>query len=416
MVADLRDRLVRVAPRERAGARAASRLEYQRHWALVELLARHERGEDYCVVFEHHDDVVFLDNADAPTGIEFFQIKTNDRDWTLNALIARSASGDDTGADGRTSAPADTGARRRRRGTPSGQSTGLSIIGKLYENWLKYESATRALTFVSNHAISQSCRLRPNTDRQRFCATALAPEEWQRLVGAILAEHGASVRPDGLRLLHLVRTQIPAHEGQARVHSLGALTDFLAKLAPGQRLHAAAVHALHGAVMSELARLNTYEGTHRDYEDLLAHQGLSRRQFGEMLVRAGLADDLDAAWQEIHAQLLTEGWSFLKRRRLHEAWTDYLLARMDSTNVLIQRQRRRVRAAIARERAGGFDGPLRDLITAVRTACASGPDAIPSPGQSEEDVAAMILMELMTREPVDDAVQAARPRPPQEAA
>jgi hypothetical protein len=370
------------------------------------LLARHERGDDYCVVFEHHDDVLFLDNADAPTRIEFFQVKTHDRDWTVTALIARPRRS--------PAAPVAAGGSGPANQT-SGQAdvTELSIIGKLYDNWLKYGDDAHALTLVTNRPVGASCRLVTGTDRNRFCATALEAEDWEKLVEAIRAEHGESAGTGGLGRLHVVRTEIPIGEGRASVHSLGELAAFLDRLAPGRRIPVA---ALHRAIMSELARRNTFEGVHRTYPDLLAHQGLSRAEFDNMLRRAGITDDPEAAWSDVRTQLVQERWPFLRLRDLHTAWVAYEVDRMDGTNAHLQQQRRRVRDELAR-RTPGYTGALADLVTVVRAACRTGDGAVPAAGQTDEYVTAMILLELMTRDPADDhPVQAAHPRSPEEAA
>lgn len=400
----LRERLVGTAPRERAGPRSANRIEYQRHWALVELLARHQRGEEYCLLLEHHDDVVFLDRDDSPNRIEFFQVKTHDRDWTITALVAR-----------HLPAPRSEPIKRPH---PSEEGPGepqLSIVGKLYDNWLKFQQETHALTLVSNRAISRTCKLRPPAERRAFCATALPDRDWGKLVEAIRAEHGGGTPTDGLRLMHVVQSEIPVVGAGATAYSLGALTLFLEARFPGRRAPAV---ALHGAVMSELARLGTFEGvTHRSFEALLEAQGLSRSQFEAMVVRAGQTEDVEAAWQNVRAQLEREQqWPFMRLQRLHECWRDYLVDRMDGANISLQQQRSRVRREIIPWQNEEYCGSLTDVIAGVRAACETAGDALPKPGQSDLYVAAMILLELVTREPASDTIQTTSPRTPQEAA
>ncbi len=396
----LGDRLVAIAPRERAGPRSANRLEYQRHWALIELLARHERGDDYCVLFEHHDDVLFLDQADAPSRIEFFQVKTSDRDWTVNALIAVALP--ESSPD--SPEPSQTAPTRPRS---------LSIVGKLHDHWINYGEAVHRLTFVSNRPLGRSCRLAASVDRNRLCVSEFGSADWNKLVEAMRAEHGDREHEEGLRRLHVLRTEIPIGEGGAREQSLGRLATFLERVAPGRRFPTV---ALHRTVMSELERRNTFEGVHQTYPDLLATQGLSKAQFSEMLHRAGLTDDPAQGWADLRASLTQEGWPFLRLRDIHDAWLAYEVDRMDGTDARLQQQRRRVRAELA-SRVPGYGGTIDGLVAQIRTACATSEPRVPDIGQTDDYATAMILLELITHDhPSDGAVQTPHSRSAEEAA
>jgi hypothetical protein len=53
----LKQQLIQQSPRDTSGSLAADRFEYQRNWALCELLRLHATGNDYVVTFDHHEDV-----------------------------------------------------------------------------------------------------------------------------------------------------------------------------------------------------------------------------------------------------------------------------------------------------------------------------------------------------------------------
>ena len=55
--------LTHVPEREKGGQTALDRFDYQTAWGVSRLLDLHEKGENYAVAFEFHDDIVALDEA-----------------------------------------------------------------------------------------------------------------------------------------------------------------------------------------------------------------------------------------------------------------------------------------------------------------------------------------------------------------
>jgi hypothetical protein len=47
----LRDTFLSVKPREKPGSRSSARSDYQKHWALCQLLKLQSSGADYLIVF-----------------------------------------------------------------------------------------------------------------------------------------------------------------------------------------------------------------------------------------------------------------------------------------------------------------------------------------------------------------------------
>lgn len=75
---DLLKDLISKPQREVAGASTAARFDFQKCWALCEMIDRHCSGQDYVVAFEFHDDVLFFDAETNPNEVEFCQVKTSD--------------------------------------------------------------------------------------------------------------------------------------------------------------------------------------------------------------------------------------------------------------------------------------------------------------------------------------------------
>lgn len=77
MPKNLYDVLAKKPHRETAGANTVARFDYQKSYALVELINRHTDNVDYSVSFEFHDDILFFDAEDNPSIVEFTQVKTS---------------------------------------------------------------------------------------------------------------------------------------------------------------------------------------------------------------------------------------------------------------------------------------------------------------------------------------------------
>ena len=72
---DIIDLVVKTPEPEDAGSRTQSRFDYQNHWAICHLLELHEKGIDFILAVECHDDVLEI-LPDATKRLNFYQIKT----------------------------------------------------------------------------------------------------------------------------------------------------------------------------------------------------------------------------------------------------------------------------------------------------------------------------------------------------
>lgn len=61
---------------EKAGARTASRLDFQVCWSVHFALDKYdEEKEEYAISLEFHDDVCYIDNRENPNFLDFFKLK-----------------------------------------------------------------------------------------------------------------------------------------------------------------------------------------------------------------------------------------------------------------------------------------------------------------------------------------------------
>jgi hypothetical protein len=80
------EKLINVPQRENSGEEADSAFAFQKNWAFYKILKMHYSIPDYVVIFEYHDDILFLD-SEIPTTITFTQIKKSDKKpWSIPNL------------------------------------------------------------------------------------------------------------------------------------------------------------------------------------------------------------------------------------------------------------------------------------------------------------------------------------------
>ncbi|MGR0480863.1 MAG: dsDNA nuclease domain-containing protein [Candidatus Electronema sp. V4] len=93
MTNSLAHKLAITKPRENAGSRSANRFDYQKDWAICELLKLYLAQKDFLLILDYHEDIVVLDSESVPKKAIFYQIKSKRTgNWTV-AELCRAASG-----------------------------------------------------------------------------------------------------------------------------------------------------------------------------------------------------------------------------------------------------------------------------------------------------------------------------------
>lgn len=128
-VVDVKEFLTNVSEREKGGQTALDRFDYQTAWGVSRLLDLHEKGSNYAVAFEFHDDIVVLDDADEPTSAIFYQVKTKESgNWSFAKITQR------TSVKG---------------------SKKSSFAGKMFDNCVRFGATVERLVFVSNQPLPE---------------------------------------------------------------------------------------------------------------------------------------------------------------------------------------------------------------------------------------------------------------------
>ncbi len=124
------DDLMTVKEPENGGRTAIDRFDFQTAWGISKVLKLHAADLNYAVAFEFHDDIVSLDDADAPTKAVFYQVKTQEAgNWTIPRLVDR---------------PISTGKVPKPK---------ASFAGKMFGNFKRFGNAAEKLVFVSNQPL-----------------------------------------------------------------------------------------------------------------------------------------------------------------------------------------------------------------------------------------------------------------------
>lgn len=73
--------------REKSGSDTYRKYNYQYHWAFCRLIDEHEKGAEYAIFVEEHEDVTLANSLDADsTMFEFNQIKETSKKHTIHSL------------------------------------------------------------------------------------------------------------------------------------------------------------------------------------------------------------------------------------------------------------------------------------------------------------------------------------------
>jgi len=316
---DLKTRLIEVPPRDLSGANASDRFAYQRTWALCHVMELHASGQDYVVIFDHHEDVSVLDSEDAPGSIKAYQIKTKDSgNFTLQAMLKREA------GEGRPPALLP------------------SILGKLYDLKIKFPEDTKLLAVVSNASFS----LRLNSDGKKHTDLQSAKfaelhENDQRLIcDALMSEHGIADTPTLNELLEFAKSDIPLRGHDT--HAKGKLAEFLQQLFPDRKF---SIIPLYRALDSEVAIRNNNHDQPTSFEELVRRKALSRRRFIEVLQQAGVSP-IRVELQDVVDRLNSEGCRFAVVAELRREWDGAQLGRLEKRDIPHLRLRESVTAAV----------------------------------------------------------------------
>lgn len=309
--------LISVPPRERSGPRSSNRFSFQHSWGLALVLTLHDKAGDYCVLFDVHDDVVALDHPLSPTAADVYQVKSKTAGtWTSHNLTTREAN--------------ESGGQKP------------SILGNLYGNYVRFPSFIRTLSFITNaHFNIKMTSPPPCTERDSFCVTEIEHEEQADVNSKIAAEHNVPSPPTGLGLTYLVRTSLSLLDHEK--HTEGIVSEFLQRHGDGTILPG----PFHRTMRSEVRRRSDKEYVATSFAALTKQKGLSRSDLQGMLDAIPTERRMDALATTIRSQLIQENFNVRQQGILNADVRNYLAKRLDETNTVLVKARKRAAIEVA---------------------------------------------------------------------
>lgn len=286
--------LAELPERETAGSTSADRFAYQRDWALCRLLALHDKGGEYVLLFEFHEDVTELDAVVDPQRATFFQIKTDDkRAWTLNRLVAR---------------------KKGKGGELA------SIMGRLCGKADSLPKGSARFRFVTNAKFSIPLQLPHSHSGGELDLKLLTPDALNQLKKALDAELGPSasdVVEDALRF-ETADITLSEHSTLAT----GKLADFMDGYATGCTV---AISPLYRTLAGEILRKTVATRPSGDLQAICKKKAISRSDLDTMLGQAIKTTPTHQTWSTISGQLAADGVDLAQSIKLQRVYREYYI-------------------------------------------------------------------------------------------
>jgi len=277
------------------------------------MLGLHEGPDDYCVMFDVHDDIVALNHASTPTAAKFYQVKTKTTGtWTTHAITTAKSS------------------KKTGEQLPS-------FLGKLYDHRMKFDVNVEKLTFVSNARFDVTMADASNSkDRESICLADLDVAEITSISDALTKEHKLASAPVGFESTYLETTALSLidHEN----HCVGVVSAFLSKQGDGTISPA----PFHRTLKADIQKRTNREGIVVGFSNMVKHRGLTRQQVQEMIDSVTSERQHNDLVSLVTGQLIAEAFDVRLRLTMIGEVRKYLAQRLDPTNLIIADARKRI--------------------------------------------------------------------------
>lgn len=282
--------------RETAGADTNLRFDYQKNWAFCEMIKRHLKGADYLVAFEYHDDVVFMEPAENPQKVDFFQVKTKkaSSSITLPFYLAR------------------------RKGTEGKKP---SILGKMYQNFDGIGAGHTVKTILVSNVSFSFCDT-------GSCVTDLKESDVTKIKEK-LSDELSGFDEERLNSVYFLTTGVSLDAMQSFL--MGEVSE-LFKMELGEG-HGVNMHAWTRLVQDEINRKNNVDsGTISSTDDLKLKKCIDRKFLSktvQLVVRNRTpAPDM----QLVNGELKEAGWTTVDLMKMGKKISNAVADYIDPTN------------------------------------------------------------------------------------
>jgi len=260
---------------EKAGARTASRLDFQVCWSVHFALDKYdEEKEEYAISLEFQDDVCYIDNKENPNFLDFFQVKGKGKsNWKIKDISP--------------------------------------ILAKLLQHKNTLPDFTRNLTFVSNIR----CEFHPD-EQDKVSISTFSAENFQKLANSLKPEYNIS-RDDKIFFEY---TPISLEESEQNLK--GYFCDFLQKHIGDINVD---INKIFDAFVQEFRRKSkTYLTSYSDnVKKFIESKCITRNHIENLLNRIISGSEKKADWTYCRAYLDNNAFSTQDIKLIRKNWEKY---------------------------------------------------------------------------------------------
>ena len=302
---NVKDSLLTVPQREEGGRTAYDRFDYQTAWGISHLLDLHHQGKNYAVAFEFHDDIISLDDADAPTSAVFYQVKTKKSgNWSFAQITQRKSS---------------DGIKKS------------SFAGKMFDNCVRFGAMVEKLAFVSNQPLPEVIVVHGEQGFNKADKKKLA-----KFISSITDEVGSFKDPEHTSLFFFVFSDLnlPNYENTI----VGRIAEFLE-----QQLNSGIPPKPFALMLNDYCRKRSKSlADVIDFDQLKASKFVTRDNMIEWLTQTKEQHDRRPEWAAVAQDL---SLPFAEKIKIERAWSEYentLRARPNAASIALSEQVRKI--------------------------------------------------------------------------
>lgn len=308
---DLTEKLLKIPKRENAGARSSNRFSFQQVWAFDYMLKTIAADVDFFLFMEFHDDIIVLSKTDQDEYVEFFQIKTDDKDsrYITPAFIMKN-------------------------GNKFPEK--MSIIQKMIDEFAKFENDTRGIHLVSNKSFDFG-KLEDDTEtknRRSFVFEDVNQASRKKIEKDMCKACNKlnNCNEECLSIIYfdVSDLDLQSYEDTVMGRMIKKLDDMNITSTTER------TRSIYNTILGEIRRINNSEKTVGSVSELITRKSISKKDFLEWInkLRVEMPDDL---WNQVHLSLVTDGFTTLEIRKIHKAWKKYHIDRMNIEALGLQR-------------------------------------------------------------------------------
>lgn len=293
---ELKEVLIQTPQQEMAGSRTASRLDFQKNWALQQMLKKHILNQDYVFVFEYHDDVLSLDSVKSPKSLNFYQVKTlRGKNWTLNKLTKQ---------------------EKGKKGLK------ISFIGKLYQHKENFSDFPLSLNFVTNTYFSF------DKENSEICASLLKQKEQDKLIDEI-KKQVPGLKKINLDELNFNRTDLSLEDHET--HIKGELHNFFNHFFGIN--HTIPIESWYTTITDEIKRKNNFPQSRiKSFDDLIRNKSLTKDRVDNFLSQVKNTHRVRPKWDTVCTILSKANIPSKDLLEIEGSWNKYSVEKLDQSN------------------------------------------------------------------------------------